>query len=64
VPPADGEALAAALRRLLELEPEGRRQLGAAGRSRVLSRFSISQIAERYEELYEEVADDARYRCA
>jgi glycosyltransferase involved in cell wall biosynthesis len=63
VPPADAEALAAALRRLLDLGPEGRRQLGAAGRSRVLGRFSISQIAERYGELYEEIADHGRYRC-
>ena len=64
VPPANAAALAAALRRLLELGPEGRGRLGAAGRSRVLERFAIGEIVQRYEELYAEIAEHARRRRA
>ncbi|MFF3684396.1 glycosyltransferase family 4 protein [Streptomyces sp. NPDC002187] len=53
VPPGDAEALAAALRRLLA-DPDLRARLGAAGRARVLSRFTWKQAAigtaERYRE--------------
>ncbi|MEU0369159.1 glycosyltransferase family 4 protein [Streptomyces sp. NPDC006283] len=53
VPPGDAEALAAALRRLLG-DPDLRARLGAAGRARVLARFTWKQAAigtaERYRE--------------
>ncbi|MFF3287287.1 glycosyltransferase family 4 protein [Streptomyces sp. NPDC003023] len=53
VPPGDADALAAALRRLLD-DPDLRVRLGAAGRARVLARFTWKQAAigtaERYRE--------------
>jgi glycosyltransferase involved in cell wall biosynthesis len=55
VPPRDPDALAAALRRLLD-DPELRRRMGEAGRRRVAERFSADAMVERVLELYEEVA--------
>jgi glycosyltransferase involved in cell wall biosynthesis len=60
VPPADSRALAEALRRLIELGPDGRRRLGQAGRARTLEHFSIREIVRRYEELYEDVMADSQ----
>lgn len=54
VPPGDSEALAAALRRLLG-DAELRARLGAAGRERVLTRFTWKQAA---------IGTAARYREA
>ena len=51
VPPGRPEALAAALRRVLENAELGRR-LGIAGRRRVEERFSWASVAERTEALY------------
>ncbi len=51
VPPGDADALAAALVRLLE-DPRLRRRLGAAGRARVLARFTWGRAAESTAELY------------
>ncbi|MDQ1045090.1 glycosyltransferase family 4 protein [Streptomyces sp. V4I2] len=45
VPPGDSEALAAGLSRLLS-DPELRARLGAAGRERVLARFTWARAAE------------------
>ncbi|MFG2623919.1 glycosyltransferase family 4 protein [Streptomyces sp. NPDC048473] len=53
VPPADAGALAGALARLLG-DPELRARLGAAGRARVLSRFTWKQAAIGTAELYRE----------
>lgn len=51
VPPGDAGALAAALGRLLE-EPELRARLGAAGRERVLARFTWARAAQGTAEVY------------
>lgn len=55
VPPRDVEALAAALRRLVE-DPALRRRLGDAGRRRVEERFGVDRMTRRMLELYDEVA--------
>jgi glycosyltransferase involved in cell wall biosynthesis len=54
VPPRDAEALAEALGRLVALGGEGRRELGAAARARVIEHFEVDDIVGRYEGLYEQ----------
>jgi glycosyltransferase involved in cell wall biosynthesis len=56
VPARDPCALVAAWRHLLELGPEGRARLGEAARERILAHYGLPAIAERYQELYEELA--------
>ena len=51
VPPDDPPALAAAIGRLLD-DPDGRRRLGAAGRERVLRRFTWRVTAEGTSDCY------------
>ncbi|MFD5753016.1 glycosyltransferase family 4 protein [Streptomyces sp. NPDC127033] len=53
VPPGDAGALAAALGRLLD-DAELRARLGAAGRERVLARFTWARAAQGTAELYRE----------
>ena len=52
----------ALLRELVTLagQPTAGLRLGQAGRETVLARYSLSQMAERYEELYEQVVTPAR----
>lgn len=54
VPPAEPEALAAAIKRLLDDEPL-RKRLGAAGRKRVQNNFSWEQAARKTVQVYEEL---------
>jgi glycosyltransferase involved in cell wall biosynthesis len=54
VPPRDVDALADALRRLLD-DPGLRNRLGEAGRRRVRERFSADAMTRRVLELYDEV---------
>lgn len=51
VPPRDRSALASALAALL-VDPERRRQLGAANRRRVEAEFSAAAMVDRYRALY------------
>jgi glycosyltransferase involved in cell wall biosynthesis len=55
VPPRDDEALAGAIRRLLD-DPVLRRRLGEAGRRRVEERFSLDAMTQRMLAIYDEVA--------
>jgi glycosyltransferase involved in cell wall biosynthesis len=54
VPPAKPDALAAALRRLLD-DPALRDRLGADGRALALERFTAAAMARSFERLYEEI---------
>ena len=55
VPPRDSRAVAVAVERLLE-SAEWRRDLGYAARQRVERVFSLDRMAERYTDVYEELA--------
>ncbi|WP_295889009.1 glycosyltransferase [uncultured Thiohalocapsa sp.] len=52
VPPREPVALAAALRDLLALTPEQRRELGASARARVGAEYDLTAVAGRYADLY------------
>lgn len=56
VPPADARALTLAIRRLLD-DPELAVRLGHSAYERA-RRYSARQVAEEYEQLYEELLDD------
>jgi glycosyltransferase involved in cell wall biosynthesis len=59
VPPRDPRALAAAIAELLSRGPDGLAVLGAAARQRVVLRYSLAAVVERYQRIYEEVAADS-----
>lgn len=54
VPPGEPNALAGAIRRLLE-DPDLRVRMGAAGQERVMGEFTIEEMLERVKAVYEEV---------
>ena len=56
VPPGNADALAGAIRRLLE-DPAGAAAMGARGRERVRERFSADRMVADYARLYREVAE-------
>lgn len=55
VPPRDSNALATALRELLDLSDEDRRALGISARKRVIELFTIEAVVSQHESLYEAV---------
>lgn len=59
VPPDDPQAMAEAWRGLLSGGKENRVRLGQAARDRIQSRYSLSQVSERYARLYRELASVA-----
>jgi glycosyltransferase involved in cell wall biosynthesis len=54
VPPRDVEALGAAIAKLVE-SPDLRSELGAAGRARMQSEFSIDAMVDKHVQLYEAI---------
>jgi glycosyltransferase involved in cell wall biosynthesis len=59
VPPRDPEALAAAIREILE-DPEQRVEMGRKGRQRVEELFTWEKVAERTVSVYRELLDSPR----
>jgi len=59
VPPRDAQALARAIRRLLQ-DPELRRQMGRAARRRILEFFTWENAARQMVDVYREVIDAHR----
>jgi len=57
VEPGDGEALARAIRTLMD-DDERRARYGAAGRARMQEAFSVATMADKHVELYESVLSD------
>jgi glycosyltransferase involved in cell wall biosynthesis len=55
VPVRDPVALAAGIIDLLLLSPDERRAMGARGRRRIVSDYSLAAVVRRYEETYDEV---------
>lgn len=53
VPPGDATALAEGIERLM-LNPELRRQMGSAGRERIVNQFSLPEMVGKIEQLFEE----------
>jgi glycosyltransferase involved in cell wall biosynthesis len=60
VPPRNPAALAAALRKMVDLGREGRNQLGIAARQRIMEQFNLPQIVTRYESLFQELASGTK----
>ena len=60
VAPAEPVALAQAWAELLAAGPEERAALGAAARRRAIEHYAIEGVVERYQTLYEEIADRRR----
>jgi glycosyltransferase involved in cell wall biosynthesis len=56
-PARDPAALAAAMVRLMALPEAERRAMGERGRERVVSRYSLVRVAERWEALYRDVLE-------
>jgi glycosyltransferase involved in cell wall biosynthesis len=60
VPPRTPELLAGAWEELLALAPDDRKRLGQAARERIQRRYDLSDIARRYEDLYESLLPEER----
>jgi glycosyltransferase involved in cell wall biosynthesis len=57
VPARQPALMAEGWRELIDAGPEGRRILGDAARKRVVTHFSVTQFAERYQSLYRNVGN-------
>lgn len=63
VPPNDEEALARALIAMLQ-DPDARSRMGAAGRARVLEKFTPGSLADRAEKLFKRLCPDSKISWA
>lgn len=57
VPAADPAALAAKMTALMQASPEDRRAMGDCARQRVVERFSLSSVLDRWEALYRDLLE-------
>jgi glycosyltransferase involved in cell wall biosynthesis len=57
VPPQQPAAMASAWRELIDAGPEARQTLSKAARERVVTHFSVTQFAQRYQSVYRNVGD-------
>jgi glycosyltransferase involved in cell wall biosynthesis len=64
VPPCDAVAMASAIGELVTAGREQRRTLGEAARERIEKRFSLTDVAARYEALYETLAQQSTRQLA
>jgi glycosyltransferase involved in cell wall biosynthesis len=55
VPPGDPDALAGAMKQLMQLAPEALHRMGESGRQHVMERYSLDSVHQRYANLYEQV---------
>lgn len=55
VPPRDCAALAEAIGRILDLDPDTRAALGDRARQRILDDYSIQEVVRRYDQLYRDL---------
>ena len=53
VPPRDPEALARAIKELIDMGPGGRAELGKRARQRVEERYELGKVVREYEKLYQ-----------
>jgi hypothetical protein len=56
VPPRDPSAMAQAFIEMIELGVDGREELGAAARARIMEHFCLDSVVSQYEALYENAA--------
>ena len=56
VPPRDPEALARAVKELIDIGTEVRAEMGRAARKRIQENFELGKIVRKYENLYQSVA--------
>ena len=56
----DPQSLAQAIRKMVEMGVEGRKQLGRAARERVRERFELGSVVMKYERVYEEEVEKIR----
>lgn len=61
VPPQDPVGMSEALLGLGAMSPEQRRQLGEAGRQRMIERFALETALDRYRELHQRLLGDSRF---
>ena len=64
VPPRNSEALARALREMLDMGEDQRRELGISARRRVVENYSLDAIVQEYECVYQQVVSTVNVKEA